>query len=847
MNAVRTRRSVAQGWATHTLRGLPADRLRRLVAGATAVAGFAALAVPAAAPAAINAPPKAPHDIIVFPVRDFVSATGYKATDSVTVEVLRNGVVIGRAAGVVPQDDPTAPGFDGLVEVNHPGGACWGDGGGPNVTPDIMPGDVVRLTTAPGTGDETTTANVTAQAAEDLGSGTVVVHGTAQDANGNPLPVDQLEQRIVASGDRFDLNGRRTLRADNTGTADGFLDYDAAGSIRWTATYTGLTAADVQRALANQSRGMWLGTNPAATVEGTIYEDGEVPGPSAPCAAPLASNGVTTSTPGVVNAAYAATNADLKLAGVAQSDVSAVTVTLKDPLNGAVTVPGTLSPAATGQTWSATIPALALATLGEGSLTASATFTVPGGTISGTALTILKDTVAPSAPTVTPGPGVYNADQSVKLTAEAGAKIAFTTGGTPVTATSPQYTGPIAVSAGQTIDALAIDAAGNVGPATGPLTYVIDKAAPTTRDNVGAGFSASDVTVTLTALDGAGTGVKETWYTTDGSEPSLADNPSRRLYDPASKPTLAEGQAIRYFSIDNAGNAEAVKSSAAVKVDKQAPSTTDDVPATFSRTDVTVTLTADDGAGSGVAQTWYTTDGSDPADAANHSRRRYSAAGKPVLRNGQSLRYYSMDKAGNAEPVKASRAAKVDKTAPATRATLAPLSGSGVTVTLTAADGGSGVVATWYTTDGSNPGLTGNRARRRYDSKRKPLVADGGSIRFLSVDAAGNVEAAKTAFAAPVVRVAASTTMRSLRTRGLSVTTSVAKGASIVSFQVRQGTRAVGPTYHFAAKAGPMKVALKQRSLLRSLKPGAYQLVVRVGTSSLELGTPQSVRFRISG
>jgi Chitobiase/beta-hexosaminidase C-terminal domain len=810
------------------------------------VAGFAALAVPAAAPAAINAPPKAPHDINVFPVRDFVSASGYKPGDDVTVEVLRNGLLIGRAAGVVPQDDPGTPAFDGLVEVNHPGGACWGDGvGSPNVTPDIMPGDVVRITTAPNVGDQTTTANVTAERVVDMGGGTVVVHGTAQDAAGNPLPVSQLEQRIIAGGDRFDLSGKRTLRADNTGGADGFLDYDADGSIHWTATYTGLTAADVRRAVSNQSTGMWLGTNPAAVVEGTTYETDEFAGPVAPCTAPLASNGVTTSTPGVVNAAFAATSADLRLAGVAQADVSAVAVTLKDPLNGAVTVNGSLSPAAAGQTWSATIPALALSTLAEGSLTASATFTVPGGTISGATLTILKDTVAPSAPTVTPGPGVYNADQSVKLTTEPGAKIAFTTGGTAVTATSPQYTGPIAVSAGQAIDALAIDAAGNVGPATGPLSYVIDKAAPTTRDDVGAGFSATDVTVTLTALDGAGTGVKETWYTTDGSDPSLADNPSRRLYDPASKPTLAAGQAIRYFSVDNAGNAEAVKSSAAVKVDKQAPSTTDDVPATFSRTDVTVTLAAGDGAGSGVAQTWFTTNGSNPADAANPARRPYSAAGKPVLRNGQSLRYYSVDKAGNAEPVKVTRAAKVDKTTPVTRATLTPLSGSGVTVTLTAADGGSGVGATWYTTDGSNPGLTGNRARRRYDPKRKPLVADGGSIRFVSVDVAGNVEAAKAAFAAPVVRVASST-MRSLRAGGLSVTTSVAKGATIVSLQVRRGSRAVGPTYHFAAKAGAMKVALKQRSLLDSLKPGTYQLVVRVGTGLRELGTPQTARFRIS-
>ena len=30
-------------------------------------------------------------------------------------------------------------------EINHPGGVCWGDGTGVEVTPDIQAGDVVSL------------------------------------------------------------------------------------------------------------------------------------------------------------------------------------------------------------------------------------------------------------------------------------------------------------------------------------------------------------------------------------------------------------------------------------------------------------------------------------------------------------------------------------------------------------------------------------------------------------------------------------------------------------------------------------------------------------------------------
>ena len=251
------------------------------------------------APTTINNPPVAPLQILVFPQRDFVSASGYTQDDRVIVSVIHpNGTTFSTDPNtpIVPQDDPrAAPGapFAGIVEVNHPGGACWFQ-----TTPDIRPGDKVRITivanavdgTRVGRADETTVANVTAQRPVQVSANTVQIHGTAVDATtGGPIDPAQLEQRLVANKDIFLFNGRRTLRATSAAGADGTLAYDAPGSTSWTATYTGLQPADVTRALGAESRILWLGANPLAAVEGTIYENGAgvLPGPAAPCTAPL--------------------------------------------------------------------------------------------------------------------------------------------------------------------------------------------------------------------------------------------------------------------------------------------------------------------------------------------------------------------------------------------------------------------------------------------------------------------------------------------------------------------------------------------------------------------------------
>ncbi|HEX8652648.1 MAG TPA: Ig-like domain-containing protein [Pyrinomonadaceae bacterium] len=243
-----------------------------------------------AEPSVINEPPIAPHSIIVFPARDFVSVSGYDpAQGTLDISVLRRDTTGGGTGYVVVSTAHNQqPSEEGVVEVNHPGGGCW-----ETVTPDIRPGDIVRVTNALGVADQTTVANVTAERPVRVNTTTVLVHGTAQDAAGLPLPLDQLEQRLV-NPDRFS-NGKRTLRAPGDGT----ITYDAPGSTNWTATYTNLSGANVTKALAAESRILWLGRDAGAATELTIFETGNdvFGGPQAPCNAP-SENGTQGPAPG---------------------------------------------------------------------------------------------------------------------------------------------------------------------------------------------------------------------------------------------------------------------------------------------------------------------------------------------------------------------------------------------------------------------------------------------------------------------------------------------------------------------------------------------------------------------
>lgn len=97
-------------------------------------------------------------------------------------------------------------------------------------------------------------------------------------------------------------------------------------------------------------------------------------------------------------------------------------------------------------------------------------------------------------------------------------------------------------------------------------TIILDTTAPaTTISGVDGLWHNGSVTVTLAASD-AGSGVNKTCYSTDGTNPTL-------VYTAPFTLTNAGTYTIKYYSLDKAGNSEAIKTASnQVKIDTTAPS-----------------------------------------------------------------------------------------------------------------------------------------------------------------------------------------------------------------------------------------------------------------------------------
>lgn len=227
--------------------------------------------------AAIVEPPAPPLEVVVFPQRDFVVTEGGPAGKSLTFEIWRHGFRVGVASSEQVQPALTTDDA-GLLEINHPGGLCW-----QGSTPDIQPGDrlVVFDNANPTDGYAVTTQGVRATSTEIVGND-VVVHGVALDDKGNPMPLSQVEQRIVNPEFRElpapDTMEKRDIRAT---TDDGNLRPDPAVRGGFIATHDLASAVQAQAAVDGQTRVLgWQRTNAAGDRMGiTIWEEDEVGGP----------------------------------------------------------------------------------------------------------------------------------------------------------------------------------------------------------------------------------------------------------------------------------------------------------------------------------------------------------------------------------------------------------------------------------------------------------------------------------------------------------------------------------------------------------------------------------------
>ena len=466
-----------------------------------------------AASADIVEPPPMPFTVTIFPQRDFVSVEWDGTGKPLSFDLTRNGVAIGHAQSdqVNPplRTDPAR-----LLEVNHPGGLCWSGS-----TPDVLPGDRLMVTETgnPADGVAATTLKVTAQPAEEVGTD-IVVHGAALNADGSPMSLDNVEQRIINPTFHDVGLPKRDIRATpDPGPGDGLLTADPSVAGGWIATYDSLTAEQRAAALAGETRGMaWQGVNAAGDRLGvTIYEAGLTGGPGMPECPAAANYTVAGSAPNAVNLANLA--GGLTLTGAAQN-ASDVTVSLddQDPATSAVTASSTPSPASGAQSYSVSFTGAEIAGLSDGTLTATSSFTVPAGTISGTSKAIEKDTVAPAAPTADVPAGQYPSTQVVTLTRPAGEDVSsvirFTTNGAVPDLNSSSVQ-PVVISSSRTLQAVVIDHAGNVSPVAS-LDYFIEPTilSPSTPDLSAAsdsGQSSTDnrtntTTVTMTGVGTAG-------------------------------------------------------------------------------------------------------------------------------------------------------------------------------------------------------------------------------------------------------------------------------------------------------------------------------------------------------
>jgi hypothetical protein len=305
-----------------------------------------------------------------------------------------------------------------------------------------------------------------------------------------------------------------------------------------------------------------------------------------------------------------------------------------------------------------------------------------------------------------------------------------------------------------TIAFYATDDAGNVEAPANTATVKIDATKPSTSlaptpaspDGTNGWFQQASVQFSLTGSD-ARSGVAQSFYTVDGG--------AAQAYSGAVTVSGQGTHTVTYWSVDNAGNTEAVKS-AQIKLDNVKPSTSIAVsPAapngsgSWYVTTPSFTLSASD-ATSGVASTLYR--------IGSGATQTYSGA--VSIPDGQhTVTYWSVDSAGNTETSTTTSTIKVDTVKPSTSITINPTSPDGAngwrvsatSFTLGGSDATSGVASTFYRIDGG--------ATQTYSGSAVSIPQGSHTVSYWSVDNAGNTESATTSPAIKVDTVKPATTL----------------------------------------------------------------------------------------
>ena len=256
--------------------------------------GAVALAVAALVPTMLSTTPAqgtvvnvgAGHNITVFHNIDFVAVFGYELGEVLTVQVIRNGTVVGTATGDARGEAPEIG-----LEVNHgPEGAplpgdCW-EGG----TPNIRPGDRIRVTSATSdVVDEVIVDRIRFGRAgpSELRNGDIVVPFVAfrAGAGGAAIPpgfIDSAEFRAANNNQvRFEGN---VIVERKPGALPGQLRMRYRSPFRPARNRPGWNQAQLRRALLGDGHATGFGHVAVLPAEGMLV-DGltDTPGPALGC------------------------------------------------------------------------------------------------------------------------------------------------------------------------------------------------------------------------------------------------------------------------------------------------------------------------------------------------------------------------------------------------------------------------------------------------------------------------------------------------------------------------------------------------------------------------------------
>ncbi|WP_166266793.1 Ig-like domain-containing protein [Marinobacter caseinilyticus] len=277
-----------------------------------------------------------------------------------------------------------------------------------------------------------------------------------------------------------------------------------------------------------------------------------------------------------------------------------------------------------------------------------------------------------------------------------------------------------------------------------------DLTAPTTTPSRTSGLFNTELDVTLSCDDGAGSGCANTYYSTDGSEPSIPYSGSIRIGGGVT--------VLRFYSVDNAGRAEP-EVQEVYTVDLTPPEVVQptvpladatDVPR---NTDVVVTFSEAIDPATINEGSFYLDNGM--PGTVSYDEMSYTATLDPLVRLECGTVYQATldigiaDRAGNtlAAPEQFSFAVTSDCVAPQTTGAQAPgyYPGTSLDVMLSCTDATSGCARLVYTTDGSNPALSPVNGTLVEGPSSGAISLPKGvtRLRYYAEDLAGNAEPVK--------------------------------------------------------------------------------------------------------